>query len=638
MDFRNFSQKLAIVVVLMVFISPFAVSWWNSSWDDRKTVEITENSNRVLSDYPVNFSIDTETLIDQGKLQSDCSDLRFVDSDDSTKLDYWIKSGCNTPSTDLIVNVPGIDAGATENIYVYYDNPEALSKSSFSSTVPQDTLTSGGYTRDQFIGMKWNGGNVDCTVDANFDPTTDKPHASSTLGSSNWDSGSFWKAIDTTNSGVYGSYSQYQVDFDTVWGSDVSNGEGFIGAYVWSPDSRNVDLSVGSDDTRKVWVNGNLVHQECDDQGLTVDDSTFSTSLNQGRNLVLMMVNEDSGGWGGQWRISSGNSGLHYSVDRAEPEPSVEIGVPDVFDPEPFSGEENISLSSNFSVNVSDPEGEKLNVSFNLQEKCPSGWIRIGESCFEESSNTRSWTDSLNYCSSQGGGLATIESEEENTKINEEFGGQLWIGYNDRQSEGTFEWVNGTSSYTNWASNEPNNQNGEDCAELYADGTWNDYQCSDSSEQTALCEKIPETFSIGEKNNVESSSRPQVDFSGLEANKTYYWYVEVTDGFSSTQSPYWTFSTIAATLCDFRGPLNQCVLNSSREVSNQNFSIQAVLDIRSEASLEALSGQGLIEVSNNTIFSGLWTGNFEVRAEKITIKEGARFRPGNERIILGKVN
>ena len=92
------------------------------------------------------------------------------------------------------------------------------------------------------------------------------------------------------------------------------------------------------------------------------------------------------------------------------------------------------------------------------------------------------------------------------------------------------------------------------------------------------------------------------------------------------------------TLCDFRGPLNQCVLNSSRDLSNQNYTVEAVLDIRSEASLEALSGQGLIEVSNNTIFSGLWTGNFEVRAEKITIKEGARFRPGNERIILGKVN
>jgi len=614
------------------------MSWWNSSWDDRKTIEITENSDRTLSNYPVSFSIDTETLIDDGKMENDCSDLRFVDSDDSTELDHWIKSGCNTSSTELLVNVPDISAGSAEDIYAYYDNSQASQTSSFSNTVPSGTFTSGGYTRDQFVGMKWNGGNVDCFVDANFDPTADKPHASSTLGSSNWDSGGFWKSIDTTNSGVYGSYSQYQVDFDSVWGSDQSNSEAFIGAYVWSPDARGVDISTGSDDTRKIWVNGNLVHQECDDQGLTVDDSTFSTSLNQGRNLVLMMVNEDSGGWGGQWRISSGNSGLRYSVDRAEPEPTVEIGVPDVFNPQPFDGEENISLDSSFSVNVSDPDGEKLNVSFKAQEKCPQGWTRIGESCFEESSNTRSWTDSLNYCSSQGAGLATIESEEENTKITEEFGGQLWIGYNDRQSEGNFEWVNRSSSYTSWASNEPNNQDGEDCTELYADGTWNDYQCSDASSQTALCEKLPQTYSIGEKTDVDSSSRPSTDFSGLEANKTYYWYVEVTDGFSSTQSPYWTFSTIAATLCDFRGPLNECVLNSSRDISNQNYTIQAVLDVRSETSLEALSGQGLIEVANNTIFSGLWTGSFKVEAEKIIIKDGAHFKPENDRIILKRVS
>jgi len=146
--------RIMLVMVLFFLAVPISMSWWNSSWDDRKTVEITENSDRSLSDYPVNFSIDTETLIDNGRLQNDCSDLRFVDSDDSTELDHWIKSGCNTPDTDLIVNVPDVTAGSTENIYVYYDNPEASQTSSFANTVPQNGLTSGGYTSDQFIGMK----------------------------------------------------------------------------------------------------------------------------------------------------------------------------------------------------------------------------------------------------------------------------------------------------------------------------------------------------------------------------------------------------------------------------------------------------------------------------------------------------
>ncbi|WP_414837741.1 DUF2341 domain-containing protein [Candidatus Nanosalina sp. VS9-1] len=621
-------------MILLLLVLPLSASWWNDSWNDRKTIEITENSGRTLSNYPVRMTIDTATLVDSGSLQNDCSDLRFVDTDDSTSLDYWIKSGCNTDSTDLVVNVQDIGAGATENVYVYYDNPQASSKTSFSQTVPSGTLTSGGYTRDQFIGMKWAGGNVDCTLDANFDPATDRPHASSTLGSSNWDSGSFWKAIDTTNSGVYGGYSQYQVDFDTVWGSDQSSSEGFIGAYIWSPDTRTVDFSVGSDDTRKVWINGNLEHQECDDQGLTVDDSTFSATLDQGRNLVLMMVNEDTGGWGGQWRISSGSSGLRYSVDRAEPEPSITIGVPDVFDPGPQDGAENLSMPVDFSVNVSDPDGEQLNVSFKALGDCPSGWTRIDEVCYNESESTQSWTNGVDYCKAQGGHIVTINDAEENDAINQEFGGDLWIGYNDRASEGNFEWENGSSSYVNWGSNEPNNQNGEDCAEMYSGGKWNDYQCSNSAEQTVLCEKKPETYSLGSKTNVESDTRPEVNYADFETNETYYWYVEVTDGFSSIQSPYWEFSTVVSSLCDLRGPRNECILNSSKQISDKSFSIQEIFQAKQKADVGALSAPAQLNIFNKSAISGLWTGGFTITAEKVTIKEGAKFRPENDSIVI----
>ena len=527
-----------------------------------------------------------------------------------------------------------IEASATETIYTYYDNPQASSVSGFSEAVPSGTLTSGGYTRDQFIGMKWAGGDVDCTLDANFDPTTDKPHASSTLGSSNWDSGGFWGAFDTSQSSVYGDYGQYQIDFDTVWGSDASNSEAFSGAYIWSPDTRTVDISTGSDDTRKIWVNGNLEHQECDDQGITVDDSTFSTTLEEGRNLVLMRVSEDDGGWGGQWRISSGSSGLRYSVDRAEPEPNVAIGVPDVFIPSPETGSENLSRPVDFSVNVSDPDGEQLNVSFKAVGDCPSGWTRIDEVCYNESASTQSWTDGVDYCKAQGGHIATINDAEENNNINQEFGGNLWIGYNDRESEGNFEWENGSSSYENWGENEPNNQDGEDCAEMYGEGDWNDYECSSSSEQTTLCEKKPETYSLGEKDNVESDTRPEISFSDLETNQTYYWYVEVSDGFSTIESPYWEFSTVISTLCDLRGPQNECILNSSKQASDRNFSIESIFQAKQNADVDALKAPAEVNIFNKSSISGLWTGGFQITAEKVTLKEGAKFRPENDSIVI----
>jgi len=41
----------------------------------------------------------------------------------------------------------------------------------------------------------------------------------------------------------------------------------------------------------------------------------------------------------------------------------------------------------------------------------------------------------------------------------------LWIGFTDQASEGTWEWISGEAvTYTNWASGEPNDANGEDYA------------------------------------------------------------------------------------------------------------------------------------------------------------------------------
>ncbi len=49
------------------------------------------------------------------------------------------------------------------------------------------------------------------------------------------------------------------------------------------------------------------------------------------------------------------------------------------------------------------------------------------------------------------------------------------IGYNDVISEGNFMWDSGsTSTYTHWASGEPNNVNNEDFTELLSNGYWND--------------------------------------------------------------------------------------------------------------------------------------------------------------------
>ena len=99
------------------------LSWYSSSWDYRKQVQVS-NSGSLLSNEDVLVSVDTATLISEGKLQSDCDDLRFVDSDDSTPLDYWIEGGCDSSTTQIWVQIPSLPNGG-KTIYMYYDNDSA---------------------------------------------------------------------------------------------------------------------------------------------------------------------------------------------------------------------------------------------------------------------------------------------------------------------------------------------------------------------------------------------------------------------------------------------------------------------------------------------------------------------------------
>ena len=118
-------NSISFVFVLFLFNflffshSQVKAQGWLSGWAYRKpiTIDNTANSNN-LTDYQVLVTLDTQSLISAGKMQSDCRDIRFADSDGTTLISYWIESGCNTASTKIWVKVPLIPASSNKTIYL----------------------------------------------------------------------------------------------------------------------------------------------------------------------------------------------------------------------------------------------------------------------------------------------------------------------------------------------------------------------------------------------------------------------------------------------------------------------------------------------------------------------------------------
>ena len=126
------------------------------------TINNTQNSNS-LTDYQILITVDTTSLISAGKMRSDCGDIRFMDSDGTTQLNYWIGSGCDSSSTRIWVKVPSIPASSTKTIYMYYGNSSATSLSNGENTFLAFNLSFDG----PIGGRTSNGGWYNCALLSN---------------------------------------------------------------------------------------------------------------------------------------------------------------------------------------------------------------------------------------------------------------------------------------------------------------------------------------------------------------------------------------------------------------------------------------------------------------------------------------
>ncbi len=95
-----------------------------SSWSYKLPFELSNSGSNTLTDYQVMVTVDTQTPIGQGKMDSNGNDIRFVDADCNV-IPHWIESGINTNTTKIWFKASNIPANSTTNIYMYYGNNSA---------------------------------------------------------------------------------------------------------------------------------------------------------------------------------------------------------------------------------------------------------------------------------------------------------------------------------------------------------------------------------------------------------------------------------------------------------------------------------------------------------------------------------
>lgn len=111
-------------VLLMVANSSYAGLLCD--WPYRTQLSVQENSGTTLTDYQVLLTINSSNLHPDYQWTSNGYDLRIIDSDDNTALDFWIDSWNQASKTASIwVRFPSLVASQNRSVYLYYGNAAA---------------------------------------------------------------------------------------------------------------------------------------------------------------------------------------------------------------------------------------------------------------------------------------------------------------------------------------------------------------------------------------------------------------------------------------------------------------------------------------------------------------------------------
>lgn len=174
--------------------------WFDPDWDARKRVRIENTDATTYTDAVVQLFVTYDS-----DMQSDFDDIRFTDSSGTTSIPHWFGSTTDSVVAEVWVKVPSLPASDTATVFMYYNNPTALSSSSASSTfIVADDFEDGNIN-------EYNGETSEFTVDGTF--AYDGNYALDATGneSGQTDSGGIYDINQNIQQGQTIRYMQYVV-------------------------------------------------------------------------------------------------------------------------------------------------------------------------------------------------------------------------------------------------------------------------------------------------------------------------------------------------------------------------------------------------------------------------------------------
>ncbi|XP_039999154.1 macrophage mannose receptor 1-like [Xiphias gladius] len=159
------------------------------------------------------------------------------------------------------------------------------------------------------------------------------------------------------------------------------------------------------------------------------------------------------------------------------------------------------------------------------QGSCSNPWIPYNGHCFQLMRTPQTWTNAQKACRKENGDLASIRNVEDQSFVISQVGyastDELWIGLNDRTTEGLFEWSDhSTVSFTSWEFGKPDvATDAEDCVLIRGqNGNWADRSCDEK--HGFICMKQSDTESTGHEADLDLGCK-----AGWKRHGSYCYFV-----------------------------------------------------------------------------------------------------------------